>query len=393
MEFLERAAKSSIAKLERLDKEIQSNSKVNKTTNSTTNNNNESDGREQITKEEHLLLRTIKLLEIREAQKRELEHTLFNESSSSSTTTTILSNSTMRQQKERIERFNAQIQQERRLRASIEAKMNNEDYGIDNNNSTTTATAAFVQALVLAQNQLAFETRKRDTSLESFLTAERKRDDAKMNLEKIELKMKAVSEEHERLGDDEYDEESMKLYESELKRLREEIDKRNEILNNKSKNNYPSSSLLTTPPSSSSSSFVKNPELEVSLNAKTDELIQAQIAVEKVTSEFNIVMMRLDAASKSKSMKFASYDPMARRDDNLLYQEDHRNVFEHFERHLAKYRLFGYRRARKLVWFFAELDRATKHYTRTATGNSTYGILGFTYIAIVFSYAFLRFSF
>ena len=127
MEFLERAAKSSIAKLERLDKEIQSNSKVNKTTNSTTNNNNESDGREQITKEEHLLLRTIKLLEIREAQKRELEHTLFNESSSSSTTTTILSNSTMRQQKERIERFNAQIQQERRLRASIEAKINNED--------------------------------------------------------------------------------------------------------------------------------------------------------------------------------------------------------------------------------------------------------------------------
>ena len=65
-----------------------------------------------------------------------------------------------------------------------------------------------------------------------------------MNLEKIELKMKAVSEEHERLGDDEYDEESMKLYESELKRLREEIDKRNEILNNKSKNNTNAKVLL-----------------------------------------------------------------------------------------------------------------------------------------------------
>jgi hypothetical protein len=130
--------------------------------------------------------------------------------------------------------------------------------------------------------------------------------------------------------------------------------------------------------------------LEASLNAKADELIQAQIAIERHTSEIATLAMRRDAAAStySKTSTYdASIDP-ATSARNLLHFDEQRNVFEHFRMHIAKF--IGHRRAGKVVFLFTELDRATLYFARMASGNGKWRMLGFVYIIIVLSYAFLR---
>ena len=131
MDFLERAAKTSIQKIEQLDRQIKLPSE---------------DRTKSIPLEEQLYLRTNELLKLREMQKMDFVATTGNHSDTSNT-----SDSLMRQS-QRVDRLNTQISHERALRASLESRTG----------STTTGDNNIVEELLHAQKELSIERRKRN---------------------------------------------------------------------------------------------------------------------------------------------------------------------------------------------------------------------------------------
>ena len=112
MDFLERAAKTSIQRLEQLDREINAQQQQQQQQQQQSNHDAREYSAKRVLPDEQLFLRTSELLEIREAQKRDLERILSK---------TLLTNDSAVRQTERIDRLNVQISHERALRASIEA--------------------------------------------------------------------------------------------------------------------------------------------------------------------------------------------------------------------------------------------------------------------------------
>ena len=185
MDFLERAAKTSIQKIEQLDRQIKLPSE---------------DRTKSIPLEEQLYLRTNELLKLREMQKMDFVATTGNHSDTSNT-----SDSLMRQS-QRVDRLNTQISHERALRASLESRTG----------STTTGDNNIVEELLHAQKELSIERRKRDERLESLRAIELNRDDAKLKLERLEMQM------HEEVGAVS----GMKSNNDELKQLRQKSEER-----------------------------------------------------------------------------------------------------------------------------------------------------------------------
>ena len=274
MDFLERAAKTSIQKIEQLDRQIKLPSE---------------DRTKSIPLEEQLYVRTNELLKLREMQKMDFVATTGNHSDTSNT-----SDSLMRQS-QRVDRLNTQISHERALRASLESRTG----------STTTGDNNIVEELLHAQKELSIERRKRDERLESLRAIELNRDDAKLKLERLEMQM------HEEVGAVS----GMKSNNDELKQLRKKIEERRCTLSEQT------SSKTKTVVSS-----IQEVELEASLNAKADELIQAQIAIERYTSEIATLAMRRDAVKTSSSTIYdSSTDPATSTHD--LLREMHKETF------------------------------------------------------------------
>jgi len=376
MDFLERAAKNSIQKLEQLDKEIASQQQQQQ------QNHSEQDVHDYPTKrtppEELLFSRTNELIEIREVQKRDLERILSksNASGEDSTNRYVTNDSVMRQT-ERIERLNAQISQERALRASIEAST----AGNLDDETSTTGDSEIVQELVRAQKELSVETRMRDDRLEALLAVKLKQDDAKVKLERLE---EQLIYERGTLAGTENSNNVMPNAALELEDLRTRVEERRQTLNEQTRTN-----------TNTAGSSIQEVELEASLNAKADELIQAQIAIERHTSEIATLAMRRNAMassfSKTSSERYdSSMDPATSTRD-LLHFEEQRNVFEHFRTHIARF--IGHRRAGKVVYLFSELDRAMLFFARTASSNGKWRAIGCFYFVLVVSYALLRMMF
>ena len=333
MDFLERAAKTSIQKIEQLDRQIKLPSE---------------DRTKSIPLEEQLYLRTNELLELREVEKRDFVATTGIHSATSNT-----SDSLMRQA-QRIDRLNTQISHERALRASLESRTG----------STTTGDNNVVEELMRAQKELSIERRKRDERLESLRAIELNRDDAKLKLERLEMQM------HEEVGAVS----GMKSNNDELEQLRKKIEERRRTLSEQI------SSKTNTVVSS-----IQEVELEASLNAKADELIQAQIAIERYTSEIATLAMRRDAVKTSPTIYDSSTDPATSTHD-LLHLNAQRNIFEHFRMHIAKF--IGHRRAGKLIYLFGEIDNGILRFARTTSNK--WRVIGFMYLVVIFSIAFLR---
>jgi hypothetical protein len=375
MDFLERAAKNSIQKLEQLDKEIASQQQQQQ------QNHSEQDVHDYPTKrtppEELLFSRTNELIEIREVQKRDLERILSkaNASGEDSTNRYVTNDSVMRQT-ERIDRLNAQISQERALRASIEAST----AGNLDDETSTTGDSEIVQELVRAQKELSVETRMRDDRLEALLAVKLKQDDAKVKLERLE---EQLIYERGTLAGTENSNNVMPNAALELEDLRTRVEERRQTLNEQTRTN-----------TNTAGSSIQEVELEASLNAKADELIQAQIAIERHTSEIATLAMRRNAMasfSKTSSERYdSSMDPATSTRD-LLHFEEQRNVFEHFRTHIARF--IGHRRAGKVVYMFSELDRAMLFFARTASSNGKWRAIGCFYFVLVVSYALLRMMF
>ena len=334
MDFLERAAKTSIQKIEQLDRQIKLPSE---------------DRTKSIPLEEQLYLRTNELLELRELEKRDFVATTGSHSATSNT-----SDSLMRQA-QRIDKLNTQISHERALRASLESRTG----------STTTGDNNVVEELMRAQEELSIERRKRDDRLESLRAIELNRDDAKLKLERLEMQM------HEEVGTVS----GMKSNNDELEQLRKKIEEeRRRTLSEQI------SSKTNTVVSS-----IQEVELEASLNAKADELIQAQIAIERYTSEIATLAMRRDAVKTSSTIYDSSTDPATNTHD-LLHLNAQRNIFEHFRMHIAKF--IGHRRAGKLIYLFGEIDNGILRFARTTSNK--WRVIGFMYLVVIFSIAFLR---
>ena len=335
MDFLERAAKTSIQKIEQLDRQIKLPS--------------EDRTKSTIPLEEQLYLRTNELLKLREMQKMDFVATTGNHSDTSNT-----SDSLMRQS-QRVDRLNTQISHERALRASLESRTG----------STTTGDNNIVEELLHAQKELSIERRKRDERLESLRAIELNRDDAKLKLERLEMQM------HEEVGAVS----GMKSNNDELEQLRKKIEERRRTLSEQT------SSKTKTVVSS-----IQEVELEASLNAKADELIQAQIAIERYTSEIATLAMRRDAVKTSSSTIYDSSTDPATSTHDLLHLNAQRNIFEHFRMHIAKF--IGHRRAGKLIYLFGEIDNGVLRFARTTSNK--WRVIGFMYLVVIFSIAFLR---
>lgn len=230
MDFLERAAKNSIQKLEQLDKEIASQQQQQQQ-----QNHSEQDVHDYPTKrtppEELLFSRTNELIEIREVQKRDLERILSkaNASGEDSTNRYVTNDSVMRQT-ERIDRLNAQISQERALRASIEAST----AGTLDDETSTTGDSEIVQELVRAQKELSVETRMRDDRLEALLAVKLKQDDAKVKLERLE---EQLIYERGTLAGTENSNNVMPNAALELEDLRTRVEERRQTLNEQTRTN------------------------------------------------------------------------------------------------------------------------------------------------------------
>ena len=76
MDFLERAAKTSIQRLEQLDREINAQQQQQQQQQQQSNRDAREYSAKRVLPDEQLFLRTNELLEIREAQKRDLERIL-----------------------------------------------------------------------------------------------------------------------------------------------------------------------------------------------------------------------------------------------------------------------------------------------------------------------------
>ena len=223
------------------------------------------------------------------------------------------------------------------------------------------------------------ETRLRDERLESLLAVELNRDDAKQKLERLDGQISKEIGTISGANNRNYEAAMPNPTQEELEHVREKVRTRRQTLSEQTRTN-----------TNRVGSSIEEVKLEASLNAKADELIQAQIAIERHTSEIATLAMRRDAVAStySKTSTYdASIDP-ATSARNLLHFDEQRNVFEHFRMHIAKF--IGHRRAGKVVFLFTELDRATLYFARMASGNGKWRMLGFVYIIIVLSYAFLR---
>ena len=137
-------------------------------------------------------------------------------------------------------------------------------------------------------------------------------------------------------------------------------------------------------------SSIQEVELEASLNAKADELIQAQIAIERHTSEIATLSVdTLLASTYSKTSTYdASIDP-ATSARNLLHFDEQRNVFEHFRMQHRQVH-WASKSREKLFFLLLSSIVAALYFARMASGNGKWRMLGFVYIIIVLSYAFLR---
>ena len=367
MDFLERAAKTSIQRLEQLDREINAQQQQQQQQQQQSNHDAREYSAKRVLPDEQLFLRTNELLEIREAQKRDLERILSK---------TLLTNDSAVQQTERIDRLNVQISHERALRASIEARTAG---NFDDDETSTSGDIDVVQALVHAQKELSMETRLRDERLESLLAVELNRDDAKQKLERLDGQISKEIGTISGANNRNYEAAMPNPTQEELEHVREKVRTRRQTLSEQTRTN-----------TNRVVSLIQEVELEASLNAKADELIQAQIAIERHTSEIATLAMRRAAAAStySKTSTYdASIDP-ATSARNLLHFDEQRNVFEHFRMHIAKF--IGHQRAGQVVFLFTELDRATLYFARMASGNGKWRMLGFVYIIVVLSYAFLR---